>query len=66
VPDLPANWRKAAASGEGDNCVEVAGLPAVVAVRDSKNRGGGHLEFTRGTWSQFTERVSRGSYDLPT
>jgi uncharacterized protein DUF397 len=35
-----ATWTKASHSGgTGGNCVEVARLPGVVAVRDSKNLG---------------------------
>ncbi|MFG2091902.1 DUF397 domain-containing protein [Spirillospora sp. NPDC048824] len=33
-----ATWRKASLSGEnGGNCVELAGFPGAVAVRDSKD-----------------------------
>jgi hypothetical protein len=48
-----AVWRKASRStAEGDNCVEVAGAPQVVAFRDSKNPNGpkviiSHNEFQR-------------------
>jgi len=32
------SWRKSSRSGDnGGHCVEVAGLPSIVAVRDSKN-----------------------------
>ncbi|GAA0582634.1 DUF397 domain-containing protein [Actinomadura livida] len=41
-------WRKASRSGEnGGNCVELAGLPGVVAVRDSKDPDGPVLLLTR-------------------
>ncbi|MFC6886531.1 MULTISPECIES: DUF397 domain-containing protein [Actinomadura] len=34
-------WRKASRSNNsGDNCVELASMPAAVAVRDSKNPDG--------------------------
>jgi hypothetical protein len=37
-------WRKASSSnGTGGDCVEVAHLPEAVAVRDSKNPGGGFI-----------------------
>ncbi|TDC53014.1 DUF397 domain-containing protein [Actinomadura sp. KC345] len=43
-----ATWRKASHSGEnGGNCVELAGLPGAVAVRDSKDPGGPVLLLTR-------------------
>ncbi|MDL4775301.1 MULTISPECIES: DUF397 domain-containing protein [Thermomonosporaceae] len=43
-----ATWRKASRSGEnGGNCVELAGLSGVVAVRDSKDPDGPKLLVTR-------------------
>lgn len=43
-----ATWRKASRSGEnGGNCVELAGLPGAVAVRDSKDPDGPVLLLTR-------------------
>lgn len=39
------NFRKSSYSGRGDNCVEVADLPDGAAVRDTQNRGLGHLTF---------------------
>ena len=46
-----ATWRKARRSCEnGGNCVELAappGLPAMVAIRDSKDPGGPALVVTR-------------------
>ncbi len=42
-------WRKASRStAEGDNCVEVAGVSNLVAVRDSKDPSGPVLLLTRG------------------
>lgn len=36
-----ARWRKSRLSSEyGDNCVELAGLPGMVAVRDSRDPDG--------------------------
>ena len=51
-----ATWRKSSLSGGGNNdaCVEVAILPELVGVRDSKNRSAGHLEFSAAAWRRFT------------
>ncbi|MDQ3402645.1 MAG: DUF397 domain-containing protein [Actinomycetota bacterium] len=41
-----AVWRKSSrSSGNGGNCVELAALPAVAGVRDSKNATGPVLTF---------------------
>ncbi|WP_084336781.1 DUF397 domain-containing protein [Actinomadura oligospora] len=38
VPGLPhVRWRKSSLSGQNGNCVELAGLDAGVAIRDSKD-----------------------------
>ena len=48
MPLYDLTWRKASRSGEnGGNCVELAGLPCAVAVRDSKNPNGPVLLLTR-------------------
>ncbi len=52
-----AAWRKSSLSGANGDCVEVADLGDVVAVRDSKNPGGPKLVFTRDTWSAFVARL---------
>lgn len=60
-----ARWRKSTRSNQpqGD-CVEVAGnLPGVVAVRDSKDRTGPALVFTRGEWKSFVAGVKNGEFD---
>lgn len=51
---VDAAWRTSSYSGStGNNCVEVAPLPRVVAVRDSKDRDGGHLAVGRRAWRSF-------------
>ena len=50
-----ANWRKSSYSGQGgQDCVEVADLAPVIAVRDSKNPDGAPLAFSRSAWAAFS------------
>ncbi|MFB4305204.1 DUF397 domain-containing protein [Actinomadura sp. GTD37] len=67
TPDLSAvKWRKASRSGhEGGDCVEVANVPQVVAVRDSKDPDGPKLAFTTAEWRAFARRITSGIHDLP-
>lgn len=46
-------WRKSSRSNGAQNCVEVALEPEVVGVRDSKDRSGAVLTFSRQQWMQF-------------
>jgi len=61
-----AVWRKSSYSGSnGGQCVEVASnLPAVVAVRDSKNPEGGALVLGRESWAEFLAAAQSGEFDL--
>jgi hypothetical protein len=54
MPEL--NWRK---SGRSDkvNCVEVAVMPEATAMRDSKDRDGGHLVVSAARWRSFLAHV---------
>jgi hypothetical protein len=55
-------WRKSARSNNGGACVEVAtNLPAVVAVRDSKDPDGAVLRFGPDEWTAFLEGIRTGS-----
>lgn len=66
TPDLSsAIWRKSTRSGSnGGNCVEVAAnLPGIVAVRDSKDRGGPALVFAPPQWGTFVTAVKSGEFD---
>jgi hypothetical protein len=58
-----ATWRKSSRSGGQGNCVEVAGTPIVIGVRDSKDRSGPVLVFTRSAWQVFVEGVRSGDFD---
>jgi hypothetical protein len=52
------SWRKSSYSGgNGGNCIQVAGLPGTIAVRDSKDPDGPALLFTAAEWAAFTARV---------
>jgi hypothetical protein len=60
-----AVWRKSRRSGgQDENCVEVAGLPGIVAVRDSKNPDGGVLVFDVGAMRRTVAAVKSGRHDL--
>jgi hypothetical protein len=62
-----AEWHKSTRSGSnGGDCVEVAeNLPGIVAVRDTKDRDGGTLIFTRNEWAAFLAGAKDGEFDLP-
>ena len=57
-------WRKSSFSTT-NGCVEVAVVGDRIAVRDSKQRGGGPvLEFTAIEWAAFLAGVRGGEFDL--
>lgn len=66
MKDLPVTqWRKSSYSGaEGGECVEIAGLASVIAVRDSKDPDGPKLTFDAADWRTFTHRIKVGEHDL--
>lgn len=66
APDLRrAQWRISTYSANGSTCVEVArNLPAVVAVRDSKDRQGPVLLLTADQWRAFTAAIKAGEFGL--
>lgn len=60
-----ATWRTSSRSGgNGGQCVEVAFVPELVGVRDSKNAGGPALTFTPGAWGTFQAALRDGGFDL--
>jgi hypothetical protein len=53
-----STWRKSSYSGDsGGSCVEVAGAPGVVWVRDTTDRDGMTLTFSARTWRTFTSTL---------
>ena len=56
-------WRKSTRSGAAGHCVEVAGTPATVYVRDSKDIGGPVLDFAVPGWADFIAGVRAGEFD---
>ncbi len=58
------DWFKSSYSSGDQSCVEVAKVPGVVPVRDSKNPQGPTLALSLGAWSEFVEQVKSGDYDI--
>jgi hypothetical protein len=54
-----ARWHKSSYSGAQSGCVEVAELPEVTAVRDTKNRNAGTLTFPRSSWLNFSRSFNQ-------
>lgn len=57
-------WRKSSHSGGTGNCVEVAGLPSAVGVRDSKVPDGAQLRLSVREWARVLEAIKAGRHDL--
>jgi hypothetical protein len=52
-----SDWRVASYTGGQGNCVEVGTSPAMIAVRDTKNREDGPvLRFDLPAWRAFIQR----------
>ena len=63
-PPFHLTWRKATASQGSQGCVELAPLPGLIAVRDSKDPDGPVLLLSRDGWRQLAESATRGNLDL--
>ncbi|MCP2323811.1 hypothetical protein HDA40_002318 [Hamadaea flava] len=61
IPD-PLPWRSSPRCDTGA-CVEVALLDDEVLVRDSKDRQGPVLRFSRAEWQAFLAGVQEGEFD---
>jgi Domain of unknown function (DUF397) len=60
----PLTWRKSSRSGgSGGQCVEVAGLSQVIAVRDSKDPDRAVLAFGRSAFRALAREIRTGRYD---
>jgi hypothetical protein len=58
MESMSATWRKSSYSGSGGGeCIEVAGAPGAVLVRDSKNPDGPRLGFGRQAWEAFAVQL---------
>jgi len=61
IDDTGRVWRKASYSGAGQNCVEVAMLPAGLAIRDSKNPDMPFLQVSAAAFAEFIGSIREGS-----
>ncbi|GAA4238101.1 DUF397 domain-containing protein [Actinomadura meridiana] len=60
-----AQWRKATrSSASGSDCVELAGVSRLIAIRDSKDPDGPKLLIDRSAWSKLADQVKYGELDL--
>jgi hypothetical protein len=59
------NWRKSTRSSNGGaTCVELARTPRSIAVRDSKDTTGPHIEMTPRSLGRLLADVKQGRYNL--
>ncbi|MDG4795500.1 DUF397 domain-containing protein [Micromonospora sp. WMMD1082] len=59
------DWRTSSRSDGGGNCVEVStAVAGHAAVRDSKDREGGILEFDRSAWRRFIGGIREGRISM--
>jgi hypothetical protein len=56
-------WLKAKASGPNDNCVEMTREGELVLVRDSKDKTGPVLGYTKSEFAAWVDGAKRGEFD---
>lgn len=56
-----AAWRKSSYTANNGNCVEVAGVEGIIAVRDSKNTHIAPLRVSPQAWGAFVTAVATDS-----
>jgi hypothetical protein len=57
-------WRTSSYSdAHGNECVELAQLPGVIGVRDSKNPNGPHLSMTADAFASLLDKVKTNKLD---
>ncbi|MEV6523746.1 DUF397 domain-containing protein [Longispora sp. NPDC051575] len=56
-------WRKPSRSNQSGQCVEVAQVPGLTGVRDSKDAAGPVLAFAPADWRAFTSALRRGTIE---
>lgn len=62
--EVDTQWFKSSFSTANAGCVEIAGQPDGVALRDSKNRDLPPFLFNAEEWSAFISGVKNGEFDL--
>ena len=63
-PDLSqVVWRKSSHSGGGNDCVEIAFIDGVAAVRDSKDPGGGAFILSSKGWRGLVDSLRTNGPD---
>ena len=62
---ISQEWKKSSRSGgNGGSCVEVRRHDGTIQVRDTKDREGPILTFTRREWEAFIGGAKDGDFDL--
>jgi hypothetical protein len=60
---ISATWRTSSYTSGNGACVEIAELPDMTAVRDTKDRQGAMLIFSPLAWSRFVGEVKAARFD---